>query len=124
MQFSIVFLSLEFVRALRLETLWLVSNIAAGPADHAATVVTGGFLPVLREMLAGPADFKREVRQGRVGTGVRHFSETLSARIHSFSRKAAICALNVLDHGPEAAQHVAAAELVQRKLHSSGPRLF
>ena len=47
-------------RHLKLESTWVLSNIAAGPDKHASLLVQAGVLPHMISMLAGTFDARKE----------------------------------------------------------------
>ncbi|KAI8916046.1 armadillo-type protein [Gorgonomyces haynaldii] len=46
------FLTHDTPEALIFETLWIITNIAAGPTNHTTSIVEAGFLPLLQTMLS------------------------------------------------------------------------
>ena len=46
---------------IRKETLWVLSNLTAGPTEHAAAVVDAGAIPLMVSMLSSTFDIKKEV---------------------------------------------------------------
>lgn len=61
-------------RHIKKESLWVLSNLTAGPTEHIDVLVQGGILPLVMDLMSSTYDIKKE---------------------------AAICLCNVAHHGPE-----------------------
>ena len=48
-------------RHIRKETLWVLSNLTAGPTEHATAVASVGAIPIMLKMMSSTFDIKKEV---------------------------------------------------------------
>ena len=48
-------------RHIKKESLWVLSNLTAGPAQHIDMLIQAGILPLIVELLSATFDIKKEV---------------------------------------------------------------
>ena len=48
-------------RHIKKESLWVLSNLTAGPTEHIDALIQGGILPLVMDLMSSTYDIKKEV---------------------------------------------------------------